>query len=413
MKTASFFLLSILFVLSIISPLQSQWIKTNIDKNTVHYLSATNSAIFAGVSFTAGSTIETGVLVSTDGITFNATSWYTSYCPPLASIGNATFASECNNDNKHRPGITTNNGEYWSFTGAGLNGASVVKFKVAGNYLFATATDGKFYRTNDNGVSWQEITNLPKTPGQIAASETLVFAYVENNGLYRSLDYGDSWTLVYQPTNKSKAIFVLENKVYFLNDGLAVSTNNGDTWSIVNDTVSAIRSMINIDGNLFAATEQNGVIRSIDAGKSWTKIYDSGMNWCWDLAVFNSNLFVCGDAFGIVRRPLSEIVTAIDTTTTTSVEKSNSKISDFELSQNYPNPFNPSTTIEYKVKKSGLVTVKIYNILGNTIATLVNEKKSVGTYSVTWQPSNVASGVYFYRLETESFSISRKLIYAK
>ncbi len=412
MKTSSFFLLSILFVLSIASPLQSQWIKTNVDKNTVHYLSATNSAVFAAVSFTAGSTIETGVLVSTDGVAFNATSWYTSYCPPLASIGNATFASECNNDTKHRPGITTNNGEYWSFAGDGFNGASVLKFKVAGNYLFAITTDGKFYRTNDNGANWQEITNLPKAPGYVAASETSVFVYVENSGLYRSLDYGDSWTLVYQPTNKSKAIFVLENKVYFLNDGLAVSTDNGDTWNIVNDTVKGIRSMISTDGNLFAATEQNGVIRSANGGKSWTQIYDSGMNWCWDLAVFNSNLYVCGDAFGIVRRPLSEIVTAVDTTTT-SVEKSNSKINDFELSQNYPNPFNPSTTIEYKVKKSGLVTVKIYNVLGVTVATLVNEKKSAGTYSVSWQPTNIASGVYFCRLETESFSISRKLVYAK
>jgi hypothetical protein len=332
--------------------------------------------------------------------------------PPLASIGNATFASECNNDTKHRPGITTNNGEYWSFAGDGFNGASVLKFKVAGNYLFAITTDGKFYRTNDNGANWQEITNLPKAPGYVAASETSVFVYVENSGLYRSLDYGDSWTLVYQPTNKSKAIFVLENKVYFLNDGLAVSTDNGDTWNIVNDTVKGIRSMISTDGNLFAATEQNGVIRSANGGKSWTQIYDSGMNWCWDLAVFNSNLYVCGDAFGIVRRPLSEIVTAVDTTTT-SVEKSNSKINDFELSQNYPNPFNPSTTIEYKVKKSGLVTVKIYNVLGVTVATLVNEKKSAGTYSVSWQPTNIASGVYFYRLETESFSISRKFVYAK
>jgi hypothetical protein len=69
------------------------------------------------------------------------------------------------------------------------------------------------------------------------------------------------------------------------------------------------------------------------------------------------------------------------------------------LSQNYPNPFNPSTTIQYRIPTSSKVTIKIYNLLGQNIATLVNEQKQAGSYSVEWNAANVPSGVYFYRTE--------------
>jgi hypothetical protein len=71
----------------------------------------------------------------------------------------------------------------------------------------------------------------------------------------------------------------------------------------------------------------------------------------------------------------------------------------YELLQNYPNPFNPSTTIKFEIPKDGLVTLKIYDILGAEVATLVNEEKSVGRYEVNFNASNLASGVYVYRLQ--------------
>jgi hypothetical protein len=86
----------------------------------------------------------------------------------------------------------------------------------------------------------------------------------------------------------------------------------------------------------------------------------------------------------------------------------------FELDQNFPNPFNPSTNINYSVPKTSLVTIKVYDILGKEVAALVNEEKSAGNYSVQFSAnSNMASGVYFYRMQAGSFTETKKLILLK
>jgi hypothetical protein len=85
----------------------------------------------------------------------------------------------------------------------------------------------------------------------------------------------------------------------------------------------------------------------------------------------------------------------------------------FVLMQNYPNPFNPSTTINYSIPKTGLITIRVYDILGNEIATLVNEQKPAGNYSVQFYRSNLSSGIYFYRMQSGSFLQSKKLILLK
>jgi hypothetical protein len=87
----------------------------------------------------------------------------------------------------------------------------------------------------------------------------------------------------------------------------------------------------------------------------------------------------------------------------------------FYLSQNYPNPFNPSTTIKYSVPSVGAyrnapVQLKVYDVLGNEIATLVNEEKSVGLHQITFYAGNLSSGVYFYQLITNGFAESKKMI---
>lgn len=85
----------------------------------------------------------------------------------------------------------------------------------------------------------------------------------------------------------------------------------------------------------------------------------------------------------------------------------------FTLYQNYPNPFNPSTTIRFDVAKSGHVSLKIYDVLGNQVADLIEEEKTAGKYSVNFLGRNLASGVYFYRLVTPSFSDTKKMVLLK
>jgi hypothetical protein len=89
----------------------------------------------------------------------------------------------------------------------------------------------------------------------------------------------------------------------------------------------------------------------------------------------------------------------------------------FTLSQNYPNPFNPSTKIQYTIGNAGLVSLKVYNILGDEVATLVNGRQEAGSYTVPFNTNNgtpgLSSGVYFYRLETGSFVSTKKLILMK
>lgn len=95
-------------------------------------------------------------------------------------------------------------------------------------------------------------------------------------------------------------------------------------------------------------------------------------------------------------------------------KNNDNKIPDnYELTQNYPNPFNPSTKISYSIPKESFVEIKVYNMLGNEVALLVNEEQKAGTYSITFNASNLPSGVYFYRLQADNFTITKKLTVLK
>ena len=85
----------------------------------------------------------------------------------------------------------------------------------------------------------------------------------------------------------------------------------------------------------------------------------------------------------------------------------------FSLEQNYPNPFNPSTTINFSIPASGFVTLKVFNVLGSEVATLVNEQKEPGSYQVEFDSNNYSAGIYFYNLQAGNFIETRKMILLK
>jgi len=86
---------------------------------------------------------------------------------------------------------------------------------------------------------------------------------------------------------------------------------------------------------------------------------------------------------------------------------------EYSLSQNYPNPFNPTTNIEFSLPKSGNVSLKVYNVLGQEVAKIFEGFKNAGSYKVDFNASKLASGVYLYKMESGSFSVSKKLILMK
>ncbi|MBE0570753.1 MAG: T9SS type A sorting domain-containing protein [Ignavibacteriaceae bacterium] len=105
----------------------------------------------------------------------------------------------------------------------------------------------------------------------------------------------------------------------------------------------------------------------------------------------------------------------------TGVKDDKSPVNEFNLEQNYPNPFNPTTIIRYTIssviasetKQSQIVTLKVYDVLGNEVATLVNEEKPEGTYEVEFSADGLTSGIYFYKLQAGEFSQSRKMLLLK
>jgi hypothetical protein len=164
--------------------------------------------------------------------------------------------------------------------------------------------------------------------------------------------------------------------------------------------------------SLFAGTT-NGVFLSSDNGANWAQansgLSDTVVN---GLAISVRNIFACINN-GIWWRPLSEMIT--------SVERLTYELpTHFNLDQNYPNPFNPGTMIRYSIPTQSKLLIKVYDVLGNEIATLMDEEKSVGAYELTWNAAQLPSGVYFYQLratpnggQAGNFVQTRKMILIK
>jgi len=101
-----------------------------------------------------------------------------------------------------------------------------------------------------------------------------------------------------------------------------------------------------------------------------------------------------------------------ETITEVSLPNNNQPVA-FDLGQNYPNPFNPTTTIQFALAESGEITLEVINVLGHTVATLVNEFRAPGNYQVTFNGSGLSSGVYFYRLKSGTNIQTRRMLLVK
>jgi photosystem II stability/assembly factor-like uncharacterized protein len=270
---------------------------------------------------------------------------------------------------------TTNGGANWDSTGlyvaqntgeAGWNNAMFVN----GSSIYFGTNATHLYYSSNNGTSFVSQT----TP---AANQYSIWFNTATNGLsggaglYSTINTGTTWTAMTAPgTGNVSGITGSGNYWWFTRQAAVIyaTTNNGATW--VTDYTNPTGTPI-----------YNHIGRSRAGSRMW--------------AVTNTGLISKNDGIVGVTPVSSEVP------------------SSFNLSQNYPNPFNPSTTIKFSIPSSSEVTVKIYDMLGNEVMTVVNEHLQAGVYSTSVNASNLASGVYFYSIKAGNFVETKKMSLVK
>ncbi len=304
---------------------------------------------------------------------------------------------------------STDSGKVWIEANNGLTnsyiGSLAVHPQSSGN-LFAGTNTGVF-RTTDNGTNW---INTGGYGWILASMNTNLFAG-GSEVVNLSTNNGASWTPAgfFNMVYLSSLAVSVTNLFAGTNQGVYLTTDKGINWTGASFAYGKVLSLLANGRSVFAGTT-GGVSLSTDNGKSWiainTGLVRTSVN---SLIVSGSNLFA-GTDNGVWRRPLSEI--------TTSVEQLSIEVPVyFNLYQNYPNPFgaatlagNLTTNIKFSVPQSGFVSLKVFNVFGELVSTLASEEFHPGNYSTRWDASDFTSGVYIYRLESGSFSETRKII---
>ena len=158
--------------------------------------------------------------------------------------------------------------------------------------------------------------------------------------------------------------------------------------------------------NITVVGSGGNIYHSTDDGQTWNSQSNGVTNSLYNVAFYNDEIGSIVGINGIILHTSSGGIAFIN-------DKNTSHPNDFILKQNYPNPFNPITTIEYSIPKQSNVTIKVYDILGREVATLVNEEKPVGNYKVKFDGSGLSSGIYFYRMVAGGYSETKKLVFLK
>jgi len=190
--------------------------------------------------------------------------------------------------------------------------------------------------------------------------------------------------------------------------GLLKSTNGGTNWTALTSPypTNSISGIVGAASTYWVSQQGTGISITTNSGTSFTTAYTApaGNFYHMTKSRAGATIWAVRSNGGISRygQPILG-VTPISSEVPAS----------FSLSQNYPNPFNPTTKINFALPKSGLVTLKVYDVLGKEVSTLVNEVKNAGTYSFEFNASSLTSGVYFYKLEANGFSDVKKMLLVK
>ena len=418
MKSKIFLLFIVTFSFSFA---QDFWEKTNFPSDNSSLYSVYSMITNSSDNILAG-TYAKGIFRSTDqGFSWTesglSTHWVISFAKDNSgNIFTASIGSQFGS------GVfkSTDDGNTWNKVWDALTGMNCVYVSQNGfvyvglNY---TSTQGGIFRSTDAGANWQQIFNQTENiyaitrlnSGRILAAGYGRVFYSDNEGTaWNSTTNGFvSFTPSTFAINNQNEIFLST-----LGYGIYKSTNNGINW--VNKTGAGPEYsclIVNSDGSMYAGTRGYWVYRSFNNGDNW-ELVNSGMGedkYVLSLLTNSAGYLFAGmDYYGLYKS-VSPVVTII--------EGEKLYPTEFSLEQNYPNPFNPSTKISWQSPVAGWQILKVYDILGNEVATLVNEFKDAGSYEIEFNPSSIkhypSSGVYFYRLQAGNFVEIKKMILLK
>ncbi len=442
------------------------WILKNngLTVSTIYYLAVKPGYIFAG-------TVD-GIFRSTDSgeswseCSNGLGSWD---IEAMAIDSNEQiFAGTIPNTQNNGVYKSTNDGDNWTYVG--LNNNAIYSLAAASTNCLIAGVYGGIFRSTNNGTSWlfYYIYGMPSysVVGYLVVTpDNYIFAGTDF-GIYRSSNYGADWYNVGAGIlNTAEVTSLAVNPEGYIfagtSEGVFESADKGSSWIEINDSLvnSNTRSLTsNSDGYIFAGTNGRGVSRSIRStlplpgqpaliSPEDGSIVNADTLLCiWTAcapAVTNYRLERATDSLFMTNLLVDTTLTSTSTVTRglagnttywwsvsakngagwgeystsrsfqvimTGVDKADKVPADFELLQNYPNPFNPATKITYSVPQLAYVTMKVFDMLGREIETLIKQEKQAGTYELTWNAENLPGGVYFYQMKAGEFIQTKKMI---
>ena len=275
------------------------------------------------------------------------------------------------------------------------------------------------HKTTDGGENWFTQS------GAIWAEPSCIWCFDANNWLVSSSSIrlnkttngGINWQVL-DFTNigfDSRSLFFINNTTGFSSTyygKIFKTTNQGYNWIQIS-TINNFHAY----GDLYFVSDQTGYVCGSGSNHNVYKTTNGGYDWfprsikspsylIKSLYFINPDTGYAGGDFGFIYK----------TTTGGNVNINNISTeipSSFSLSQNYPNPFNSMTKVKFQIANSGKVKITVFDILGKEVATLVNEPLHPGTYETTFDAGNLSSGIYFYKLQTNNFSETKKMTLIK
>jgi len=325
----------------------------------------------------------------------------------------SSFAINANNDlyvcSAEGLFCSKNQGESWENV---FNKIWVNCVIISNEGIIFIGTDDLVYFSIDNGLSWQHSKNGFEDR-QISTIWSLHFDQNGNLwagtqcGLYRSEDNGLNWSFIesfdcgdiLSFAEKDDGTIYLGGADRFR--GIYRSQDEGAIWEQVFDQPTEVFSIvINQTGHVYANSNTKGVFRTIN-----DSVWEEFNNGLSEYGGYKLALGLNGDLYAATYNKLYRFSPSVS-----NLKENKLKPTSKLLNQNYPNPFNPTTVINYELRINSDVKLIIYDVLGREIETLVNKIQQVGKHKVTFNASNLASGVYYYKLKTGDFEKTRKML---